>query len=108
MQRQQPQTALRSAGLRILAAGIACALSACSSAPREVQVTCANSLQRDFTAPFRPGATCLEVTMLGDGQGTAPLRTAMKAVRMDGRVFFVPEQPAALAQAPVAGSQGQP
>lgn len=77
-------------GIGVLAA---LALSACAGTQpmHSAALTCQDSLPTSETGPYRPGVVCLAY---GDSPTTgarsaAPATPSMKAISVDGRVFFV-------------------
>jgi hypothetical protein len=70
-------------------------LGACASPPseRHVAMNCGSAMPRSDPGPYRPGVLCLayqgEIASPTTGARSGADRPAMKAVRVDGRVYFV-------------------
>lgn len=79
----------------VMACLAAVALSACAGAGaqpgRYAALSCRDSLPTGETGPYRPAVVCLTygASPTTGARSAAPARPAMKAMGVDGRVFFV-------------------
>jgi len=57
----------------------------------QTEFNCSEALSRNLTSPFRPGFVCMRVVSAESGQGarSSALRPAMRAVRLNGRVYLL-------------------
>lgn len=83
-------------GSRVLSLAAVLLLAACAGAQPAsyAAVTCKDSLPSSETGPYRPGVVCLaygESPTTGARSGAAE-KPPMKAISVDGRVFFVNAQ----------------
>lgn len=55
------------------------------------EFSCSEALSRNLTSPFRPGFVCMRVVSADSGQGasSSALRPAMRAVRLNGRIYLL-------------------